>query len=78
MKPDGFLVMHGALEQTFYTVGKHEFYSFKLSKEAIIESLQNAGFGDIVFDTLNYKEKLPVCDSAGEFYVYGIKKIPKK
>jgi len=68
--------MHGALEQTYYNVGKYNFYSFPLNKEVIMKSLKGAGFGEVNFDSLIYKEKIPenVCNSGGEFYVHGKKK----
>jgi len=75
VKPGSFLVMHGALEGTFYNVGKYNFYSFPLSKKMVSESLEDAGFTDIVYDALIYKEKNTLCDLSGEFFIYGKKEM---
>jgi len=66
--------MHGTLEATFYCVGKFQFYVFPLYKVIIMESLQAAGFVDIVFDVNIFgTNKVSSGDASGEFFVYGKK-----
>jgi len=62
------------LEETFYYIGKEKFFTFTLNKDVILESLEASGFGDIVQDTLIYKQKVDTSNSAGECFVYAKKK----
>ncbi|KAK3743243.1 hypothetical protein QZH41_005617 [Actinostola sp. cb2023] len=49
LRPGGYLMMHGVLEQTFYTVGE-KFYTFPLTREMVLDSMKDAGLKDVVID----------------------------
>ena len=44
LKPGGFVLMIGVLDETFYMVGQEKFYCFPLSKEMIEETFVKEGF----------------------------------
>ncbi|XP_031563645.1 nicotinamide N-methyltransferase-like [Actinia tenebrosa] len=79
VKPGGYLMMHGVLEQTFYTVCSKKFYTFYLTKEMVEESMTNAGVKDIEMDLASSDlsvnasdlDALPLADLKDLFFVYG-------
>ena len=79
VKPGGYLMMHGVLEQTFYTVSSKKFYTFYLTKELVEESMKTAGVQAMYMDLasadgrLNASDlnALPLADLKDLFFVYG-------
>ena len=71
VKPGGYLVMHGTLQESFYTVGKQKYYVYRLRKEIIVESLENAGIKDIEFNSFSSGLSHHLTDMESKFFVYG-------
>jgi len=78
LRPGGFLLLHGVLEQTFYTVGE-KFYTFFLTKEMVLESMKEAGMKDITLDLatdhfgFEQFNDLPLADQKDFYFVHGRK-----
>lgn len=70
VRSGGYLLMHGVLEQTFYTVGE-KFYTFPLTKEMVFDSMK-AGLKNIVIDFHGECNFLPEADMKDIFVVYGL------
>ena len=63
--------MHGTLQESFYTVGKQKYYVYRLRKEIIVESLENAGIKDIEFNSFSSGLSHHLTDMESKFFVYG-------
>jgi len=78
LRPGGYLMMHGVLEQTFYTVNE-KLYTFYLTKEMVVESMKAAGLKNVVIELASTHmgferfNELPLSDLKDVFFVYGQK-----
>ena len=72
LKPNGYLLMNGVMEQTFYFVGKEKFYTFPLTEKLVKEAMNEAGIQIEKFVPIpvNYTE---MSDCKSLFYAYGKK-----
>ena len=73
LKPGGHLVVAGVLGQTFYRVGDGKFYTLPLSKDLILQALEEAGFREEKFisHTLTVNKESTISDCGGIFFVHG-------
>ena len=55
-------MMHGVLEQTFYTVSSKKFYTFYLTKELVEESMKTAGVQAMYMDLASADGRLNASD----------------
>ncbi|KXJ12722.1 Nicotinamide N-methyltransferase [Exaiptasia diaphana] len=73
VRPKGYLVMLGALENTYYTIGAYKFKCFPVKKDMVIRSVKEAGFKDIVFDMAPVVPDHTRGDSNAFYFLYAIK-----
>ena len=72
LKPGGYIVMFGVLEETYYMVGQDSFYCFPLSKNLIKETLAVEGFkmpDDMKLLPVNLE---PFCDAKEFFFLSAV------
>ena len=72
LKPGGYVVMFGVLEETYYMVGQEKFYCFPLSKNLIEETLAIEGFkmpDNIKLLPVNLE---PHCDAKEMFFLSAV------
>lgn len=75
LKPGGYIVLYGVLEESFYMVGQEKFYCFPLSKQFIEETLTTEGFqilDDMKTFALTAENTEPFCDAKGTFFVSAV------
>ena len=75
LKPGGYIVLYGVLEETFYMVGQEKFHCFPLSKQLIEETLASEGFqilDEVKIFPLTAENTEPFCDAKGNFFVSAV------
>ena len=73
MKPGGYLVMAGVLNQTFWSTGDQLFYSLALHPKLLEDSLKEAGFADVKLETFKVDVLEEIADVKGTFLIRAIK-----
>ncbi|XP_028401854.1 nicotinamide N-methyltransferase-like [Dendronephthya gigantea] len=73
LKPNGYLIMFGIVNETFYTVGDARFYHFGVTQRMIEEALKDAGIEDLKMELLHRAVKSTISDGQAFFSVVGKK-----
>ncbi|EDO43294.1 predicted protein [Nematostella vectensis] len=73
VKPGGYLIMQGVLNESHYTVNGVMFHSFPLTKELIVRSIEMAGMTGIEFKKHECKDDSKDSDHDGLYFVSGVK-----
>ena len=72
LKPNGYLIMFGVVNETFYTVGDSTFCHFGVTRGMIEEALNEAGIEDIEMEFFDLRpSELNVSDAQEFFSVVG-------